>query len=244
MTHSNDPPREGAHRAYIRRRGRMTRGQSRALEVLSGPYLIEEGTAPIAPGAAFGRDAPLGLEIGFGMGHALLEWAHQCRDWNLLGVEIYEPGVGAALLGIERDGLANVRLACAPAEQVLERIGRDMLDEVRIFFPDPWPKARHHKRRLVQPEFVRRLVDHMRADALLWLATDWEDYAQWMMEILDAEPGLSRVAEPQVTPADAAADVESVHGRPRTRFEARGIRLGHQLWDLRYRRNRSSTPSR
>jgi tRNA (guanine-N7-)-methyltransferase len=257
---SDDPPGGAAPaggeprewRAYIRRRGRMTRGQARALEALSSRYRIAEGSAPIEPESVFARGsiAPLGLEIGFGMGHALLEWARQRPQWNLLGVEIYEPGVGAALLGLARDGLDNVRLVQAPAEHLLARLGAGVLDEVRIFFPDPWPKARHHKRRLVQREFLRVLAERMRGDALLWIATDWEDYAHWMVAILDADPAFSRVAEPQVTassaPADAGAgaDAGATHGRPRTRFEARGIRLGHSLWDLRYRRNCSSTPSR
>jgi tRNA (guanine-N7-)-methyltransferase len=223
----------GEWRAYIRRRGRMTRGQARALEALSGRYVIAEGSSAIDLESVFerGAPAPVGLEIGFGMGHALLEWARQRPDWNLLGVEIYEPGVGAALLGLQRDGLENVRLVQAPVENLLARLGPDALDEVRIFFPDPWPKARHHKRRLIQAEFLRVLAERMRPDALLWVATDWEDYATWMIEILDAEPAFSRAAEPQ-------------QDRPRTRFEARGIRLGHRLWDLRYRRNCSSTPSR
>jgi tRNA (guanine-N7-)-methyltransferase len=223
----------------------MTRGQARAMEALAGRYVLAADAGRFDLAAAFGRTAPLGLEIGFGMGHGLIEWARARPDWNLLGVEIYEPGVGAALLGLQREGLDQVRLVQAPAEEVLEhRLTPDVLDEVRIFFPDPWPKARHHKRRLLQPGFVRLLAERMRTDALLWVATDWDDYAEWMIAVLDAEPALARVAAPEITAADAAAVAESAHRRPRTRFEARGIRLGHRLWDLRYRRNSSRTASR
>jgi tRNA (guanine-N7-)-methyltransferase len=235
---------DDGRRAYIRRRGRITRGQARALDELAGQYVLDAGAGRLDLVESFGRSAPLGMEVGFGMGHGLLDWARSAPDWNLLGVEIYEPGIGAALLGLERDHLNNVRLLQAPAELVLERQPDVVLDEVRIFFPDPWPKARHHKRRLIQPDFVRLLVEHMRPDALLWVATDWEDYAEWIMSVLDGEAELTREADPTVTAADAAATADSVAGRPRTRFEARGIRLGHRLWDLRYRRKAPSTPSR
>jgi tRNA (guanine-N7-)-methyltransferase len=236
---------DDGRRAYIRRRGRITRGQARALEALAGHYLLDAGAGLLDLDEVFGRRAPAGMEIGFGMGHGLLDWARVAPHWNLLGIEIYEPGIGAALLGLERDELTNVRLLQAPAELVLERQLTTVLDEVRIFFPDPWPKARHHKRRLIQPDFVRLLVDRMRPAALLWVATDWEDYAEGIRGVLDAEPGLVRESQPSVTTAAAAAAAaDSVAGRPRTRFEARGIRLGHRLWDFRYRRNDPTTPSR
>jgi tRNA (guanine-N7-)-methyltransferase len=235
---------DDGRRAYIRRRGRITRGQARALDELAGRYLLDGEAGVLDLDEVFGRQAAVGMEIGFGMGHGLLDWARTAPDWNLIGIEIYEPGIGAALLGLERDQLNNVRLLQSPAERVLERQLAAVLDEVRIFFPDPWPKARHHKRRLIQPDFVRLLVDRMRPEARLWVATDWEDYADWIRSVLDAEPGLFREAEPSVTTADAAAAADSVAGRPRTRFEARGIRLGHRLWDFRYRRKDPSTPSR
>ncbi|MFU8814272.1 MAG: tRNA (guanosine(46)-N7)-methyltransferase TrmB [Pseudomonadales bacterium] len=238
-------PDSSDRRTYIRRRGRMTRGQARALAMLQERYCIDPDAGLLDVPALFQRNAPLGLEIGFGMGHALLDWARERPDWNLLGSEIYEPGVGAALLGLQREGLDNVRLVAAPAEQLLERqLACGALDEVRIFFPDPWPKQRHHKRRLLQPQFVRTLTERMKVDATLWVATDWEAYAEWIVAVLDAQPGLTRLAEPRVTDAATAAAAESVHGRPRTRFETRGIKLGHRTWDLRYVRNRSSTPSR
>ncbi|MFW6092322.1 MAG: tRNA (guanosine(46)-N7)-methyltransferase TrmB [Pseudomonadota bacterium] len=211
----------------------MTRAQARALETLSERYCLESGDGPLDPVRAFGRSAPLGLEIGYGMGQALLEWARERPDWNLLGVEVYQPGVGSALLGIEREALENVRLVEGPAEQLVEaRLPPESLDEVRIFFPDPWPKKRHHKRRLIQSPFVATLAERLRPGALLWVATDWEPYAEWIVEVLDAEPSLIR-QERETAPA-----------RPRTRFESRGLARGHRVWDLRYQRKRSSTESR
>jgi len=217
-------------RAYIRRRGRMTAGQSRALEELAR-YRLEPGVEPLDLAACFGRRAPTGLEIGFGMGQALLAWAEQRPDWNLLGLEIYQPGVGALLLGLERLGLTNVRAMEAAAETVLvAQIGSSSLDEVRIFFPDPWPKTRHHKRRLIQPEFVALLAERLRPGGLLWLATDWMPYAEWMTEILAREPRFAPVESGAPDSDDGDQD------RIQTRFEARGLRLGHEIRDLRYRR--------
>ncbi|HEX7034592.1 MAG TPA: tRNA (guanosine(46)-N7)-methyltransferase TrmB [Pseudomonadales bacterium] len=231
MSGADDKPAH-APRLYLRRRGRRTRAQARALDTLAPRYCLEPG-APIEPAAVFGRAAPFGVEIGFGMGQALIDWALACPDWNLLGVEVYEPGIGSALLGIERHGLGNVRLVEGDAEQVLERcLAPDSVDEVRIFFPDPWPKKRHHKRRLVQPAFVALLARRLRPGGLVWLATDWEEYAQWIAAVFDAETAFEALRPPQVESDQPDAE------RPRTRFEARGRRLGHAVWDLRYVRKR------
>lgn len=202
----------------------------------------------------------MGLEIGFGMGQALIQWAMERPDWNLLGIEVYQPGLGSAMLGLERHGIDNVRLLEAPAESVLEhRLAPACLDEARIFFPDPWPKKRHHKRRLIQPAFVSLIASRLKPGAVLWLATDWEPYGEWMVEVLDAEPALQRERAPRVAASEAGmcetcaggtgdddgADPETGgETRPRTRFESRGRALGHRVWDLRYLRRRASTPSR
>ncbi|MEZ5558489.1 MAG: tRNA (guanosine(46)-N7)-methyltransferase TrmB [Pseudomonadales bacterium] len=219
----------------------MTRGQHRALDTLSPRFGLEPGDELIAPDQVFGRAAPLGLEIGFGMGQALLHWARACPNWNLLGAEVYQPGIGSLLLGLERERLEHVRVVERPAEDLLARnLPPDSLDEVRIFFPDPWPKKRHLKRRLIQPAFAQLLATRLKPDAVLWLATDWEPYAHWMLEVLDAVPCMRNDAGP-----GCFAGVSSgTEARPQTRFEARGIRLGHGVWDLRYVRNRASTPSR
>lgn len=180
----------------------------------------------------FGRSAAVGVEIGFGMGHALLDWAGQCPDWNLIGVEVYEPGIGAALLGMERASLSNVRVVAEDARSALTRCFEPgSLDEVRIFFPDPWPKRRHHKRRLIQTEFASGLAARMRVDAKLLLATDWQDYASSMLEVLDAEPLLTNLA-------GSGCYAERAQTRSPTRFEDRGRKLGHAVWDLAYVRKR------
>lgn len=218
-----------APRTYLRRRGRLTRGQARALAELSARYRLAAAGAPIDTASEFGRAAPLGLEIGFGMGQALIDWARRCPDWNLLGVEVYQPGVGSAMLGFEREHIGNVRVIEGMAEPVLaDRLAPASLDEVRIFFPDPWPKKRHHKRRLIQPELAALLASRLRPDALLWVATDWAEYAAWIADVLDAEPALRPAGPP-----DGAA-----HDRPLTRFESRGRRLGHAVRELRYARKR------
>jgi len=245
-SHPDIPGPPAGHQTYVRRRGRMTRGQARALEQhgprfvlplerLPGAAATDQPARRVVGQAVFEREAPVGLEIGFGMGHALLDWALAAPDWNLLGVEVYQPGIGSALLGIERHGLHHLRLVEAAAEDVLERgLPPASLAEVRIFFPDPWPKQRHHKRRLVQPALAALVADRLEPGGALWVATDWQEYAEWMVEVLDAEPLLERERAPRVD------DPESLDaaGRPRTRFEARGLRLGHRVWDLRYRRKR------
>ena len=207
----------------------MTRGQRRALEELGSRFCIDpERSSPI-DSTDFGRTAPLGLEIGFGMGHALLAWAQQAPDWNLVGIEVYQPGIGALLLGIERLELCNLRVVEAPAESALRTLFLpENLDEVRVFFPDPWPKKRHHKRRLVQPEFVTLLAARLKPGARLRLATDWEPYAEWMRSVLDANPLLVNAA--------VGGFASRPDARPVTNFEARGQRLGHAVWDLEYRR--------
>jgi tRNA (guanine-N7-)-methyltransferase len=231
-------PGVAGQRTYLRRRGRMTRGQSRALAELSESYCVASGDELLDPVTVFGRTAPLGIEIGFGMGQSLVEWAVERPHWNLLGLEVYQPGIGSALLAFERHGISSVRLLEAPAERVLtDRLAPGSLDEVRIFFPDPWPKKRHHKRRLLQPRFAALLASRLRPDGVLWIATDWEDYGQWMVDVLDADAGFQRERAPRVGPRPLGGAEQAEH-RPRTRFEARGLQLGHQVWDLRYRRKR------
>lgn len=221
----------------------MTRGQARALTELSPRYLAAFDNAALNPESLFGRPAPLGLEIGFGMGQALVDWALRCPDWNLLGIEVYQPGLGSAMLGLKGHGIDNVRLLEAPAEDVLAHgLADESLDEVRIFFPDPWPKKRHHKRRLLQPELAALLVRRLRPGGILWVATDWEDYAAWIRQVLDGEDALEAAPAGTVSAADTADPAAGQ--RPLTRFEARGLRRGHRVWDLRYLRKRCSTASR
>lgn len=222
----------------------MTSGQARALKTLSPRYLAPFDNAPVNLESLFGRRAPVGLEIGFGMGQALVDWASRCPDWNLLGIEVYQPGLGSVMLGLEAHGIDNVRLLEAPAEDVLAHgLADGSLDEVRIFFPDPWPKKRHHKRRLIQPDLAALLVRRLRPGGVLWVATDWEDYADWISAVLDGEDALEAAPAGTVTaegPAEAAEGSAewAVRQRPLTRFESRGLRRGHRVWDLRYLRKR------
>ena len=217
-------------RSFVRREGRLTPGQRRALERLWPVYGIEAGGGPLEFAALFGRAAPVWLEIGFGNGEALLEMAagHPERDW--LGVEVHRPGVGRLLRGLEAGGLENVRVLQEDAVEVLqERIPPASLAGICLFFPDPWPKKRHHKRRILQPPFTALVRDRLEPGGRFHFATDWRDYAEQALAVLEATPGLENLAGPgRFSPRPET--------RPLTRFERRGRALGHGVWDLLYRR--------
>ncbi len=203
----------------------MTQSQRRALENLWPRYGIEPDTA-IDPVALFGRSAPLHLEIGFGMGHALFELASTHPEEDYIGIEVHRPGVGRLLDEMEKNGTHNIRLLKHDAVEVLQQqLPECCLDTVMLFFPDPWHKKRHHKRRIVQPEFIQSVRRCLKPGGLFHLATDWEEYAEWMMEMLGRAEGFrNRVATGAFAPRPAT--------RPVTRFEQRGLRLGHGVWDL------------
>ncbi len=223
-------------RSFVRREGRITDGQRRALAELLPRYGVGPGEAPLDFVALFGRDAPVHLEIGFGNGEALAAMAAAHPQNNYLGIEVHRPGVGALLRRIEAEDLANVRVACTDAREFLERrIPDGGLSAVYIFFPDPWHKKRHHKRRLVQVEFAELLARRLKPGGLLHLATDWEDYAQHMLTVLAAVEAFENTAQPgPFTPRPEE--------RTLTRFERRGHRLGHGVRDLVFRR-RAGTAS-
>jgi tRNA (guanine-N7-)-methyltransferase len=215
-------------RSYVLRQGRVTAAQTRAVEQWMPVYGIAFSPAPLDLERAFGRRAPKVLEIGFGMGETTAAIAQAHPDTDYLGIEVHTPGVGALLRCIDSLGLANVRVIQHDAVEVVEKmIAPEALDGVHVFFPDPWPKKRHHKRRLLQPEFVRLLATRLKPEAYLHAATDWEDYARQMLDVLSAEPLLGNTA------SGFAPRPES---RPLTKFEARGARLGHGVWDLVFRR--------
>ncbi len=217
-------------RSFVTRAGRITPAQQRALEALWPKYGVEYRGQPLALAALFGRDAPCTLEIGFGNGEnlAALARAHPERDY--LGVEVHRPGVGRLLLSLEREQLANVRLICHDAVEVLARqVAPGSLAEILILFPDPWPKKRHHKRRLIQPSFVALIERALGAGGVLRLATDWQPYAQDMLACLSAAPHLRNLAGER-------GFVERPAERAPTRFELRGTRLGHEVWDLAFAR--------
>lgn len=219
-----------AIRSFVTRGGRITPAQERALQELWPRYGVEPGDGPLDLDALFGREARRIAEIGFGNGDHLLALAAARPAEDFLGIEVHRPGVGRLLLQLQERGLGNVRVICRDAVEVLERhLGGPCLDEILILFPDPWPKKRHHKRRLVQPAFVSLAAERLKSGGALRLATDWGPYAAEMLETLSAEPRLRNVA------ADGRF-VPRPPERSPTRFERRGERLGHEVWDLEFRR--------
>jgi tRNA (guanine-N7-)-methyltransferase len=223
-------PGHRAVRSFVLRQGRFTPAQQRAFDVLWPRFGLDYLGAPRDLDAAFGRNAPRVLEIGFGNGEALRHAAASDKDRDYIGVEVHAPGVGRLLNGLGEDGSDHVRLYHHDAMEVLQHeIADGALDEVRIYFPDPWHKKRHRKRRLIQPEFAALLVRKLRPDGLLHLATDWERYAEQMWEVLDATPGLRNQAGPR-------GHVPRPAWRLETHFERRGLKLGHGVRDLLYQR--------
>lgn len=215
-----------AIRSFVLRTGRMTKGQEAAYEKHwpQAGLTLEQGQLDIP--SCFGRKAPAVLEIGFGMGQSLVEMAAAAPDTDFIGVEVHKPGVGRLLMGMGEQQLANLRVYCDDAVEVLARcIADDSLDRVQIYFPDPWHKKKHNKRRLVQPEFVQHLRKKLKSGGVLHLATDWENYAEHMLEVMSEAEGFSNVVgEDGYAPRPAF--------RPLTKFEQRGQRLGHGVWDL------------
>jgi tRNA (guanine-N7-)-methyltransferase len=225
---------EPAHRpirSFVMRAGRMTAGQSRALEELWPRFGVEYSPDPLSLDALFGRRAPRTLEVGFGNGEHLasLATAHPERDY--LGVEVHRPGVGHLLMLAAANNLANIRVSTHDAMDVLhDQIAPGALDEVLVLFPDPWHKKRHHKRRLIQPPFVELVASRLASGGILKLATDWEPYAVQMLEVLSAAQASFRNLSPT---GDWMPRPEE---RAPTRFEKRGARLGHGVWDLAFER--------
>ena len=210
---------------YIRRRGRFTKAQAVALDALTEQYRWTPEDLD---------QRPLGMEIGFGMGFELLAWAQQEPHWRLLGVELYQPGIGSMLSRLQKLEIANVRLVDQPAQLLLQQVSDESLSEVRIFFPDPWPKKRHHKRRLIQPDFLEQLHQKVHTGGIVRLATDWAAYGEWMVEHFADHSGFELVQD-EMRAANAPS-VVAPEVREVTKFEARGERLGHEIRDLQYRR--------
>jgi len=205
----------------------MSNAQRRAHADLLPAYGVPFSSAALDLQRVFGRPAPKILEIGFGMGETTAGIAREHPENDYLGIEVHTPGVGSLLKRVADLGLTNVRVIQHDAVEVLEHmIAPNTLNGVHIFFPDPWPKKRHHKRRLVQAPFLALLASRMKAGAYVHLATDWEDYARQMLDTLSAEPALANTAEGFARASD----------RPQTKFEDRGIKLGHRIWDLVFRK--------
>jgi len=215
-------------RSYVLRQGRVSDAQRRAVDELLPRFGVPFQRTPLDLDRLFGRAAPKVLEIGFGMGETTAAIAKAHPEIDYLGIEVHTPGVGALLKRVGELGLANLRLVQHDAVEVLEHmLAPASLDAVHLFFPDPWPKKRHHKRRLVQPPFVALLASRMKPGAYLHAATDWEDYAAQMLEVLSAEPSLGNTCD---------GYAERPATRPETKFERRGLRLGHRVWDLVFRK--------
>ena len=231
-------PHDVAHprtiRSFVRRAGRTTVGQARAFEQLGPQFVLPYTGALLDVAATFGRAAPTVLEIGFGMGEATAHIAALMPESNFLCCEVHDPGVGALLRRIGEQGMRNIRILQHDAVEVLATmIAPASLAGVHIFFPDPWHKLRHNKRRLVQPPLVAQLASRLAPGGYLHCATDWEPYARQMLQVLSADPHLENTVE---------AFAPKPQYRPLTKFENRGIKLGHGVWDIVFRK-RTSSPS-
>lgn len=224
-TEEVDELRKRKIRSFVLRQGRMTKAQERALEEGFPKFGITYTPNLLNLPQLFGRESvPKILEIGFGMGDATAKIAQTLPDSDFLAVEVHTPGVGSLYKWMEELALTNIRIIQHDAVEVLQNMIADgSLDGVHIFFPDPWHKKRHHKRRLIQTEFVKLLCKKMKVGAYIHVATDWQEYAEWVLEVLNAEPQLKNTAE------DYA---EKPYYRPLTKFENRGLKLGHGVWDL------------
>ena len=214
-------------KSFVRRAGRTTTGQAKAFEDLGPRFILPYSPQPLDANAAFGRSAPLILEIGFGMGEATAHIARVRPDDNFLCCEVHEPGVGALLKRLGEQGQTNIRILQHDAVEVIDHmLAPGSLDGVHIFFPDPWHKKKHNKRRLIQPALVAKLAARLKPGGYLHCATDWQPYAEQMLEVLSAEPLLANSTD------SASGYAPQPDYRPLTKFENRGLRLGHGVWDL------------
>ena len=216
-------------RSYVLRQGRFSRGQQRAYDALLPRFGVPFQRSALDFAAAFGRRAPVVAEIGSGMGETTARIAAENPEVDYLAMEVHSPGVGSLLKQVEELGLGNVRVVAHDAVEVLrEMIPEASLAGIHIFFPDPWPKKRHHKRRLVQPEFAALAASRLARGGYLHVATDWQEYAEHVLQVLAATPGLANTAE-AFAPRPAT--------RPETKFERRGLKLGHGVWDIVFTRS-------
>lgn len=224
--------RKRSIRSFVSRRGRLTEGQRRAIEQLWPRFGVAAGDARLDLAIVFGRQRPRVLEIGFGNGESLAMMAAADPQTDFLGIEVHEPGIGHLLLRVEQLGLENLRVMRGDAIDLLKtRIPEHSLDRIQIFFPDPWPKRRHHKRRLVRPDTAELLVSKLKDGGRLHVATDWHPYARQMLQTLNGTLGICNVA------TDGGSVVRPDY-RPLTKFERRGLALGHKVCDMVFERRR------
>lgn len=227
---AEDTSKHRAIKSFVMRAGRMTEGQQRGLDQGWPKFglQLEDGLRDFDQ--VFGRTAPRTFEIGFGMGHSTLEMAAASPEQDFIGVEVHRPGVGALLNGLMTQNLSNMRVYSCDAMDVLRNCVADAsLDRVLLFFPDPWHKAKHNKRRIVQPAFAELVRQKLKVGGVLHMATDWQPYAEYMLEVMNVAPGyLNQAEDGQYVPRPTE--------RPTTKFERRGERLGHGVWDLKFQR--------
>jgi len=224
-----DTPQRRPIRSYVVRGGRLTSSQRKALETYSADFVIDYRPQLLDLQTLFANNNPVIVEIGFGMGDSLLTMASAMPENNFIGIEVHKPGIGKLLMGLGREAVTNVRVINHDAREVMEHCFSDgSLDGVQIFFPDPWHKKRHHKRRLIQAEFVDLLARKLKPDGLLHLATDWQPYAEQMLDVLENRIFLINEA--------GTGNYSTPGSRPATKFENRGRKLGHGVWDIRFRR--------
>lgn len=221
--HSAEAPHRPI-RSFVLRQGRLTIGQEKAMQQYWGQYGVEYSPQPQDWQALFGRAAPTIVEIGFGMGDATAKIAQTMPNNDFIGIEVHTPGVGSLLKHMGEHAISNIRIVRHDAVEVLRHMVPDnSLDGVHIFFPDPWHKKRHHKRRLIQAEFVDLLVSKLKVGAYIHVATDWQEYAEWVLDVLKQAPQLQNTASDYAPKPDY---------RPLTKFENRGLKLGHGVWDI------------
>ncbi len=217
-------------KSFVLRQGRVTKGQEEALQALWPVFGVEKDDSVLDLPALFGRTAPITLEIGFGNGDSLAQMAQAAPERDFIGIEVHTPGVGHLLKLVGEMGLTNVRVMNSDAIDILQqRIPTGALDRVQLFFPDPWHKTRHHKRRIVQPEFATLIASRLQTGGIFHMATDWQNYAEHMAEVMQSHLAFVNTAN-QPPYAERPAE------RPLTKFEQRGLRLGHGVWDLLYRK--------
>ncbi|MEJ6773200.1 MAG: tRNA (guanosine(46)-N7)-methyltransferase TrmB [Porticoccaceae bacterium] len=222
--------RKKSIRSYVVRAGRMTDGQRNAFDTSWPTYGLKLADGAIDTDAVFGRTGPKVLEIGFGMGDSLLQMAAAEPETDFIGIEVHPPGVGTLMNTAKAEGISNLRVYLADANDVLEEcFASQSIDRLQLYFPDPWHKKKHNKRRIVQPQFVQLVREKLRPDGVLHMATDWEHYAEQMLETLDAAEGFENIAG--IGQYSSRPDY-----RPMTKFEKRGERLGHGVWDLIYKK--------
>ncbi|AKX45200.1 tRNA (guanine-N7)-methyltransferase [Thiopseudomonas alkaliphila] len=230
MTDAAAPSVRREIKSFVMRAGRMTPGQQRGLDEGLPKFGLKISDGAINPAQVFERQAPCTLEIGFGMGHSLVEMAAAAPEQDFIGIEVHRPGVGSLLSGLLSQNLSNVRVYQEDAIEVLKQCIPDAsLDRLLLFFPDPWHKARHHKRRIVQPEFAQLVRSKLKVGGVFHMATDWEPYAEYMLEVMQVAAGYQNLSS-------SGNWVERPAERPVTKFERRGHKLGHGVWDLKFQR--------